>query len=324
MNRTYYYNYIEEKLAILAYRINSRGKLNTLELNVHSETFFADLCNVIFDYELINMNTIKQNVEGIDLIDNSNKIIVQVSATCTKQKVEDSLGKGIYTSYVGYRYKFISISREAEKLREATFENPHNMLFDHKEDIIDYVSILRNIISQSIDKQRAIYELIKKELGSDIDIVKVDSNLAGIINILSDENLTVDISSPEINAFAIQNKIEFNNLKNVQETIDDYKIFYHKLDEKYSEFDKEGSNRSFSIFQTIKKQYFLLEKQSKTPEELFYGIINNVINIIEKSQNYIPIPSEELEMCVNILVVDTFIRCKIFKNPEGYNHVITR
>lgn len=324
MNRTYYYNYIEEKLGTLAYRINSRGKLNTLELNIHSETFFADLCNIIFDYKLINMNTIKQNVEGIDLIDNDNKIIVQVSATCTKQKIEDSLEKSIYSTYVGYKYKFISISRDAEKLRDITFNNPHNMLFDPKEDIIDNAMILRNIISQSIDKQNAIFEFIKKELGSDIDIIKVDSNLAEIINILSDENLTVDIDSPEINAFAIQNKIEFNNLKNVQGTIDDYKIFYHKLDEKYSEFDKEGSNRSFSIFQAIRKQYFMLEKQSATPEELFYGIINNIINIIEKSHNYILIPFEELEVCVNILVVDTFIRCKIFKNPEGYSHVITR
>ncbi len=324
MNRTYYYNYIEEKLGTLAYRINSRDKLNTLELNIHSETFFADLCNIIFDYKLINMNTIKQNVEGIDLIDNDNKIIVQVSATCTKQKIEDSLEKSIYSTYVGYKYKFISISRDAEKLRDITFNNPHNMLFDPKEDIIDNAMILRNIISQSIDKQNAIFEFIKKELGSDIDIIKVDSNLAEIINILSDENLTVDIDSPEINAFAIQNKIEFNNLKNVQGTIDDYKIFYHKLDEKYSEFDKEGSNRSFSIFQAIRKQYFMLEKQSATPEELFYGIINNIINIIEKSHNYILIPFEELEVCVNILVVDTFIRCKIFKNPEGYSHVITR
>jgi len=324
MNRTYYYNYIEEKLGTLAYRINSRDKLNTLELNIHSETFFADLCNIIFDYKLINMNTIKQNVEGIDLIDNDNKIIVQVSATCTKQKIEDSLEKSIYSTYVGYKYKFISISRDAEKLRDITFNNPHNILFDPKEDIIDNAMILRNIISQSIDKQNAIFEFIKKELGSDIDIIKVDSNLAEIINILSDENLTVDIDSPEINAFAIQNKIEFNNLKNVQGTIDDYKIFYHKLDEKYSEFDKEGSNRSFSIFQAIRKQYFMLEKQSATPEELFYGIINNIINIIEKSHNYILIPFEELEVCVNILVVDTFIRCKIFKNPEEYSHVITR
>jgi hypothetical protein len=52
-------------------------------------------------------------------------------------------------------------------------------------------------------------------------------------------------------------------------------------------------------------------------------VANNVIDIILKSKNYREIPYEELEMCVDILIVDAFVRCKIFKNPEGYNHVIT-
>ena len=36
------------------------------------------------------------------------------------------------------------------------------------------------------------------------------------------------------------------------------------------------------------------------------------------SNNYAEIPYEELEICVEIIVVDAFIRCKIFENPEGY------
>ena len=56
---------------------------------------------------------------------------------------------------------------------------------------------------------------------------------------------------------------------------------------------------------------------------MFFSIIDNLIQLIMKSKNYVEIPYEELEMCVSILVVDAFIRCKIFKNPEGYNHVVT-
>ena len=48
------------------------------------------------------------------------------------------------------------------------------------------------------------------------------------------------------------------------------------------------------------------------------------MKVISESSNYIKMPMEELQMCTDILVVDAFIRCKIFKNPEGYNHVITR
>ena len=74
MNRTEYFNYIEEKLNILSYRIKNRGKINLLDLNIHSETFFAELMNYLLGYSLKNINPIKQNMEGIDLIDEKNRI----------------------------------------------------------------------------------------------------------------------------------------------------------------------------------------------------------------------------------------------------------
>lgn len=96
MNRSEYFNYIEEKMNILSYRIRNRGKINLLDLNIYSETFFAELMNHLLDYSFRNINPIKQNTEGIDLIDEKNKIIAQVSSTCTKQKIESSLNKEIF------------------------------------------------------------------------------------------------------------------------------------------------------------------------------------------------------------------------------------
>jgi len=322
MNRTNYFNYIEEKLHVLAYRITERGKINLLDLNIYSETFFADLLNMLFDFELENLNIVKQNIEGIDLVDTKNQIIAQVSSTCTKQKIENSLKKKIFVDYPGYRFKFISIARDAENLRELSFDNPHEALFSPKDDIVDVKTILKVVLNMLIEKQKEIYELIKNELGNEIDVVKVDTNLATIINILASENLAKNIESPEINSFEIDKKIEFNNLTSVQDTIGDYKIYYHKLDEKYTEFDKQGSNKSLSVFQVIKKQYIILLPESESSHDLFFGIVDGVINLIMNSKNYIEIPYEELEMCVHILVVDAFVRCKIFRNPEGYNHVI--
>ena len=157
--------------------------------------------------------------------------------------------------------------------------------------------------------------LISKELGQTVDIVKLESNIAGIINILA-ENIDIASIPPETVPFAIEDKIDFNNLQGVQEIIDDYKIFYHKLDQIYSEFDKGGKNKSFSVLQEIRKQYIKLKNTEKSSEEIFYEIIDNLLTIIKNSRNYVEVPIEELQMCVDILVVDAFIRCKIFKNPE--------
>ncbi len=41
---------------------------------------------------------------------------------------------------------------------------------------------------------------------------------------------------------------------------------------------------------------------------------------ILQSANAPMIPDEELDLCVAILVVDAFIRCKIFKNPAAATH----
>lgn len=317
MNRTRYYNYIEEKLNFLAYRIEKRGKINLLDLNIHSETFFAELFNILYNYNLVNLNSIKQNVEGIDLIDTKNKVIIQVSATCTKEKIENSLNKVIYLFYQGYNFKFISISKEvSNKLRAIEFKNPYNLIFNSQEDILDSTKLLGYILSLGIDKQKVLFEFIKKELEEEINIVKVDSNLATIINILVEEDL--DLKNTKINTttFVIEDKINYNDLNGVRELINDYKIFSVKLDQKYTEFDREGINRSTSILQIIRRQYIKLRNEKKDSEEVFYGVVENIMKIIEESSNYRVLPFEELEMCVDILVVDAFMRCKIFENPE--------
>ena len=317
MNRTRYYNYIEEKLNFLAYRIETRGKVNLLDLNIHSEAFFAELFNILYDYNLVNLNCIKQNAEGIDLIDTKNKIVIQVSATCTKEKIENSLNKGIYLFYKDYNFKFISISKEvSNKLRITKFENPYNLIFNSQEDILDSTTLLRYILNLEIDKQKILFEFIKKELGEEINTVKVDSNLAEIINVLAKEDL--DLKNTKINTttFVIEDKINYNNLNGVRELINDYKIFNVKLDQKYAEFDREGINKSTSILQIIRRQYIKLRNEKKDSEEIFYGVVENIIKIIEESSNYRVLPFEELEMCVDILVVDAFMRCKIFENPE--------
>jgi len=323
VNRLNYFNYIEEKLNLLATRIKKRGKLNLLELNIHSENFYCELLNMIFGFSLANRNYEKRNIEGIDLIDKTNRIVVQVSATCSKQKIEQSLKKETLTSYEGYRFIFVLISGDASILKKKTYLNPHNISFEPKADIIDLTDILNKIFCKSITELRRLYELIKGELGEEIDVVKMDSILAGIIDILSREPLANSIGKPEVDTFEIMRKIEYNNLVNTKMIINDYKIYYHKINQKYKEFDKQGANKSMSVFQTIKKQYSIEMDECKDEDEIFLKVINNIMTIVITSKNYVEITFEELEMYTGILVVDAFIRCKIFENPEGYNYVIT-
>lgn len=322
MNRSRYFEYIDEKIHTLAHRIQTKGKLNILNLHLHSENFYLHFFNLLYGYKLINLNSNAQNVEAIDLIDHKNKIIFQVSATCTKQKIESTLSKGIFKKYIGYSFKFISISIDATDLRTKTFLNPHSVSFNPKNDIFDIKSILNHILAENIKTQRELYEFIKDELGGEIDIIKLDSNLATIINILSLEKWGDSHIDDNSNSFEIERKIQFNELDEAREVIEEFCVYYKKVDEKYTEFDLLGANKSNSVLNSIKKEYRKLKK-TDNKDEIFFNTIENIKDKILISKNLNNMPIDEIELCIDILVVDAFIRCKIFENPINYKYVTT-
>lgn len=319
MNREFYFQYIVERLCTLAFRIESCGKLNLHDLNLHSENFYQQFFNRLFHWQLQNINKVKPNAEAIDLVDRKNRIIIQVSSTATKQKIETALGRNLLT-YVGYGFKFISISKGAEKLRKCEFANPNKLNFIPEDDIYDIDSILNEIIDLDIDELKLIYNFIKNELGREFEPQRIETNLAAIITILAKEDWNQNITDIQINPFEIDRKIEYNDLIEGKNIIEDYKIHYGQVDKIYSEFDNQGVNKSKSVLDSIRNDY-LKNKKYLSGDALFSKIISIVIDRIQSSINYVPIPYDELELCVRILVVDTFMRCKIFENPEGYTLV---
>lgn len=319
MNRTEYYNYIDEKLHTLAHRITTNGKLNMLHLHMHSENFYLHLFNLLYEYNLKNLNETLQNVEAIDLIDDEKKIVIQVSSTNTKQKIESSLKKKSIEDYVDYTFKFISIAKEVENLKTQTYNNPYSITFNPTNDIYDIASVLNTIMLANIDKQKQIYQFIKKELGNEVDIVKLDSNLATVINLLAKEKWDDANISDNPNPFEIDRKISHNELNSTKDIIEEYQVYYGRVDKKYSELDEMGNNKSNSVLATIRREYRKF-KDTEDKDEVFLSVIDNVQERILKSANYAHIPIDELELCIDILVVDAFIRCKIFENPEGYNY----
>lgn len=319
MNRKNYFDYIEEQLSILATRIEVRGKLNILDIHLHSENFYLNFFNELFGWQLLNQNAFVANAEAIDLIDSHNKIVIQVSSTATKRKVEAALSKNL-SSYSSYSFKFISISKDASALRKEAFANPHNLLFNPALDIFDIPSILNVINAIKIDELRSIYEFIKKELGKAISPKQVETNLAAIINTLAKEDWNQTSSGFELRPFDVENKIDYNKLSKSKHIINEYKVHYGRVDNVYSEFTKQGANKSNSVLASI-RGFYLAHQNNFNDDDLFSKIFECVVDRIQESNNYTPIPYDELELCVNILMVDAFIRCKIFENPEGYINV---
>jgi hypothetical protein len=319
MNRENLFNYIDERLAVLAHRVETRGKLNILDLHLHSENFYRDFLNLLYGWNLENLNKVNQNVEAIDLIDNTNRIIIQVSSTNTKQKIESALEKNSMANYKGWSFKFISIARSATDLRTKTFANPHSLNFSPTTDIIDIDSLVREVCGLTIGKLQEIETFIRKELGNDTTSRVIESDLTRIITMLAQVDWSTFDQIKLDNEFQIDTKIDHNDLIKSKVVIKEYNIWQNSVRRIYSAFDAEGLNKSLFVLQKIRS--FYLEHCALKGDDLFDAVRNDVKTEIRKHASSGELTEESIDICSDIIVVDAFIRCKIFENPEGYSYV---
>ena len=118
LQRQTYINDILNRLSGLASSVKLHGLLNLLDLHVISEDFYLGLLNLIYGWKLRNANSLQQNAPGIDLVDDSNRILVQVTATSTKGKIDHSL-KEIpekYTVIIFILCQLLSTQRSSESI----------------------------------------------------------------------------------------------------------------------------------------------------------------------------------------------------------------
>lgn len=312
MNRSHLFDYIEGKLNSFAYRIESRGKLNILDLNIHAETFYAQLFNLLFGWDLVNVNQFDSNAEAVDLMDSARKLLAQVSSVATKQKIADSLRKNL-SAYADHSFHFISICKDASKLRTEKYITPQGLSFNPDSNIHDITSILKVALYASIEMQTSIADFLRQELVTDIAPQRVESSLATVVGILAKADLS-QVASPEVRPFGIEEKLSFNSLVGARSIVREYVVHHSRLDAVYKEFDKLGVNKSLAVLEQVRREYWRFRGELNG-DVLFFRIVTRVIERCKESANYSPLPIEELELCAYIIIVDAFIRCKIFENP---------
>lgn len=311
--RVDHFNAIKRRLAYLATDIDLSGGLNLLDGHLHAETFYRHFFNLLFSWNLENLNLDLHNAPGVDLIDSANKLVVQVSSTAKKTKIESALKKDL-SQYSDYTFKFISISKDSSGLRQLTYKNPHGLAFNPKNDIYDISGILAFVKELPAVELEGVYEFLKSEIQIDADPISIGSNIAAIIQILASEDWN-DVSEFETTPFEILEKADFNGLDEAVDLLRSHAFQERRIERIYSTFDEQGQNKSLSVLNRIRSE-FLLTADLQNPDQRFFSTVQRVLRKVEASSNYSPLAEEELEMSVQILVVDAFMRCKIFKNPN--------
>ena len=183
MNRQKYFNYINRQLSSLEINIKQSGKLNLTDIHINSEHFFRDLLNLIDNTKFINLNHQKTNYPAVDLIDEKQKRIIQISANATKQKIIETLNKKIMQTYAnqGYTLEFLFIEFDCQKLKIGAYENVYQIKFDPKVNIISLADLVKKIFLLKIEILEKVYSLFKKEFGNKSEITFLPSLLSEIL-----------------------------------------------------------------------------------------------------------------------------------------------
>lgn len=149
-------------------QIEQLGKLNLNDTSVNSEMLFLNLLNMTYGWSLVSANESSPNAPAVDLVDKQNKIVVQVSAVCTKQKVDGALSKQATENYAndGYRLKFMFVGKQNDSIKKAAFDNRFGIGFDPCSDIFLLKDVLRSIQSLAdVEKQTEILAMLRRETG---------------------------------------------------------------------------------------------------------------------------------------------------------------
>lgn len=311
-----YIDIILGALSQLAVDVSWRGKLNLTDIHVMSEDFYASFLNIVYDLHLRNANITSPNAEGIDLVDDDNKIIIQVSSTCKKSKIDHSLQEvGKHSEYQGFCFRFLPlVVGETSNQKRQTYAVPTGVSFDPRVDIIDVPTLLKELQSDlSGQKLEDAAECIRTKLHfSFLEGERLMSGLEYIIVELSKDGS--EDSEIDTKLYQIEAKIAFNGLSYGKDIINEYSKQYKKVSRIYEAYSNQGQSKSKAVLQKIHKIY-LNYKQNYSSDDLFRKIENEICRCIDVRNMPKNFTQEELEMCADILMVHAFIECEIFEKP---------
>lgn len=126
-------------------------------------------------------------------------------------------------------------------------------------------------------------------------------------------------------AFDIEDKIAYNNIKRNKSWIDEYSVFFTKINPLYDELEKAGSFKKKKLLRNIKLLYLKIKgRYIEDSTEPLKIIQNNADSIIEDIESELLSKidkktclccEEDISVGVSIVMVDAFMRCKILEKP---------
>ncbi|MDD3926728.1 MAG: hypothetical protein PHT33_08740 [bacterium] len=153
------------------------------------------------------------------------------------------------------------------------------------------------------------------------------SLLGTVINAISEIELDAELLSLVAHkvAFDIDDKIKYNDVRRNLPLIEEYKVFYTKINSLYQTLEEQGSFKKENLLRNIRMIYLKIKGHYiKDGYEPMQAIRANADNIIEDVQEELldiaykkstHCAEEDIAFGISVVMVDAFMRCKILEEP---------
>lgn len=251
----YYFSEIKKRLNWINATIVSSSSLNLNDVCIHSETFFCNLLNILFEYHLHNTNHFVNNHPSIDLADEDNGIAIQVTCDNTSHKIKHTLETFFQNNlHAKYNTLQILIVGKNKKNYRTQFEVPDSFNFS-KDHILDSNDLIKEISTKSFDQLEKIYTFLYKQLlpsngyYGNPEIIDAESVQKNVSSLCLLKMQALDIA-PDIASTIIYDDVHSNKYQYI---LDGFKDNKHYL---IGDFGSGKSHAIYIIILRLLNEYF--------------------------------------------------------------------
>jgi predicted nucleotidyltransferase len=159
---------ISNSLALLELSTRNLGLMRLFDQNIVAESFSAELLNLVYGYELINLNSINNTYAATDLGDFANRLCFQVTYTGQQNhrtKIQDSLNKfvtlGMHRDFDRCCFLFLG---PKQKTYSTPFDTNGKITFDPYKDVFNLGDIVKKLLNLTDSQLDDLVTLVESKL----------------------------------------------------------------------------------------------------------------------------------------------------------------
>ena len=190
------FKYIKKKLIELRSEVEIDNEIGHFDINKIVEDVYMHILNDVYDWDLKNANLLKENFPAIDLIDEKNMIVIQVTSTTDTSKLRGTIEKfkKLDDKYAIYDLKMFYI-KDKPNFQVSSLEEFKKSGIE-KSDLLGIKDILHKVQS-NVNICDKLYETLQKmfdDSKSNKVSITVHGDVKGVVNAESGSVINQTIS----------------------------------------------------------------------------------------------------------------------------------